>query len=352
MKYKKIWVAFFFCIVGTGFYAFLNAFENPGQKQSGSSFFTNESYINGLYSPIDLKDSLAVFRYVFNNLNEEVTVYPSENYYYFRFTYAGKSIWGTLVLSAEDRDQGILGFGYIEKQDRYTGQSFDAIGGSKDFNKEDGVVVSKINPFRYSVSFEGKTVLFSLKSLSLEGPSKAILRDDEVNVGPNFDESGIQFYLIFDSAEQNLFWILNEDVFVPESFIKVTDYLVVGLRTGFAFYLDTLNQRKILVGIDGYNAMLNNWFDGPFDQLPDNYVYTGQLETRKYIAAAYSMDTGLIDKYGNYTYEEGVRVAVAPYYAYYSLDDLVSLIEDCKSQSDSEAGFLSCITEQIFFAPD
>ncbi len=322
------------------------------QDHSKSSFYTNESFIKGFDNPLDLLDSLSVFRYVFGNLDDEVTMYPSENYYYFRFTASGKSMWGSLSLSAHSRDKGILGFGYIEKQDRYTGENYDAVGGGKEFSREDGVIVEKINPFRYSATFEGKTVFFNFNLLSLDVPGKARLRNDEVFVGPNFDESGMKFYLIFNSREKHLFWILNEDGNLAETFNFINNYVVVGERTGFAFYLDTINNRKILVGIDAYNALLNNWYDGPFDQLPDNYVYTGQLELKKYIEAAYYLDTGSIDKYGNYTYEEGARVAVAPYYAYYSVDDLIEKLETCMQIPDTSAAFYSCLTEQIFFPPE
>jgi hypothetical protein len=45
-------------------------------------------------------------------------------------------------------------------------------------------------------------------------------------------------------------------------------------------------------------------------------------------------------------------VAVAPYYAYYSLEDLALKMEECKSKSDSKSDFLACITEQIFYSPE
>ncbi len=351
-KENHLRAAALFCVGVVALFALFNAFVSPALRLNPGAFFTNESYIRGLYSPLDLKDSTAVFRYVFKNLHKEVTVYPSENYYYFRFTAAGKSVWGTLVLSADNRDQGVLGFGYIEKQDRYTGEYPDAVGGSKDLTAADGVLVKKITPFKYTVTFEGRTVTFILQSLQLQTPQHALLQEDERLVGPNFDESGIQFYLVYNMTEKNLFWILNEDVFVPETFRRINDELEVGMRTGFAFYLDTLNRRRILVGIDGYYALLNNWFDGPFDQLPDNYVKTGDIEVQKYMEASYGFEPGIIDTYGNFLHREGIRVAVAPYYAYYSISDLVNVIENCKTGIESRAAFISCITTQVFHLPE
>jgi hypothetical protein len=330
----------------------LNAFIFPQKPSSNRSFNSNEAFIEGLYTTLDLKDSMSVFKYVFSNLEEEVMVYPSENYYYFRFTAAGKTIWGTLNLAVDQRDNGILGFGYIERHDRYSSNHSDHIGGSKEFNKEDGVIVSKINPMRYSVAFENKTVYFNFNPLSLNKPSKALLRDDEVLVGPNFDESGIQFYLVYNTTEHFFFWILNEDVNIPETFSEINKDIEIGNRTDFAFYRDTLNHRKILIGVDGMNAMLNNWYDGPFDQLPDNYISSGQIEIKKYLMEAYYLDSTEIDQYGNYTDDEGVRVAIAPYYAYYLVDDLVERVEACKDGTASESEFCACITESTFYPPN
>ncbi len=315
-------------------------------------FIANEKFINGLYNNLNLEDSKEVFRFVFSHLDNEVVVYPTENYYYFTFTAKGKTIWGTLNLSADNRDEGVFGFGYIEKIDKFKEPNYPVVGGGGDYNSEDGVFVKKINDFKYSVTFEGKTIVFKFNDIGLSPPQKAKLRGDEIFVGPSFDESGLKFFLIFNKTEQHLYWVLNEDGFVPESFKKYTDDIVIGDRTGFAFYLDKENNRKILFGVEGFNVWQNNWYDGPFDQLPDNYVYTGQIEVKKYIEASYPYNNGRIDKYGNYLDEEGARVAVAPYLVYFSIDDLISVIESCKASSPTKSHFYSCITTQIFDLPE
>ena len=322
------------------------------ELQNNTGFISNESVIKGLYTQPDLEDPVSIFKYVFKNLEKEVDVYPSENYYYFVFPAYGKTLWGSISLSAHNRDNGILSFGYIEKSNDFLGEEFDAIGGSKDFTKDDGLILEKINPFRYSVKYDGKIVIFNLKKLLISPPVKANLIDGETFVGPNFDESGLQFFLIYNKDQKHLYWVLNEDQYVPEEFEFETKYLLIGKRTGFAFYNDTLNNRKILIGVDGYNVLKNNWYDGPFDQMPDNYVYTGQLEVRKYIESVYPADSGKIDKYGNYLEEEGVRLAVAPYYAYYSREDLVALMEECIKTASSPSELYRCVTEQIFYWPD
>jgi len=301
---------------------------------------------------LDLTDAKQVFRYVFSSLDDEVVVYPTENYYYFTFTAQGKTIWGSISLFAHNRDDGVLDIGYIEKNDQFRQVNFQPVGGWGVYTTRDSVFVEKIDDFKYSITFEGKTVVFKLNDVGLTHPKKAKLREDEIYVGPSFDESGLKFYLLFNKVEQHLYWILNEDGFVPESFTIYTDDLVIGDRTGFAFYLDKENNRKILVGVDGLNIMQNNWYDGPFDQMPDNYVYTGQIEVKKYIEANYPNVRGRIDKYGYYLDEKGVRVAIAPYLVYFSKEELVSVIESCKASALSTPEFYSRITEQVFTVPE
>ena len=60
---------------------------------------TNEKYIDGLYNQdLNVSDEKEVFSFVFENLDNEVTVYPTENYYYFKFNAQGKIFGGSLTL--------------------------------------------------------------------------------------------------------------------------------------------------------------------------------------------------------------------------------------------------------------
>lgn len=309
-------------------------------------FTTNEKFINGLYQNLDLNDPKEVFRYVFSRLDDNVVIYPTENYYYFIFPMNGKIIWGSMSLFPKDRDNGVLDIGYIEKIDDAQRIDFSPIGGGSNFTEKDGVFIKKVDDFNYSVTFEGKTVIFMLNDIGLKPPNN--LPKNETFVGPSFDESGLKFFLIFNNTEQKLFWVLNEDSYTPENFTNYSDDIAIGDRTNFAFYLDKKNNRKVLIGVGGSNVLQNNWYDGPFDQMPDNYVYTGKIEIKKYIEANYPEVTGRIDNYGNYIDEEGARVAIAPYTVYFFKEDLNTTVELCKT----EPLFYSCITRQTFNVPD
>ena len=84
---------------------------------------------------------------------------------------------------------------------------------------------------------------------------------------------------------------------------KRVDRIVIGRRTGFAFYRDHRLDRKILIGAFEGNTRVNNWFDGPFDQLPENFIEGEDL--REAIIAADPSAKGQIDRLGHYS--EGGR---------------------------------------------
>jgi hypothetical protein len=225
-------------------------------------------------------------------------------------------------------------------------------GGSAAFTDKDGVVVTKIDDEAYAVTFEGHTRVFNLFHLDMTPPRHARLTQDEVFVATEFDESGLMFYLIFNKAENHLYWILDEDVYVPEHFHAVGDDVIFGDRTEFAFYVDKVNQRKLLIGVDGLNVLEDNYYDGPFDQMPDNLVKSGQLDIQPYLEKAYPDTKGQIDKYGNYLNWYGVRVAVAPYLNYFSRDDVTNTVRSCRASNYPPSRFYACLTQQIFLEPD
>ena len=81
--------------------------------------------------------------------------------------------------------------------------------------------------------------------------------------------------------------------------------ILVGKRTGFAYYRDHRLERKILIGVFEQNVRLNNYFDGPFDQLPDNFIEGDTLRQ-----AIIDSDPGLkgkIDRLGHLQTEIPLR---------------------------------------------
>lgn len=307
---------------------------------TGASVFFNENFIQGLYTDTNVRDPDAVFGRVFASLRPEVTVYPTENYYYFAFAAGGKTIWGNLRLDASDRDRGLIHMGYFEYDEN--GKFQDREGGEKAFSAKDGVIVKKEADFSYSISYRGKRVLFKLNDVGMAPPRKAKLAPNETFVGPVFDESGMKFFIIYIGPEKHLMYVLNEDVYVPESFTDFDENVSIGRRTGFAFYKDTKNSRKILIGVYGENTARNNYYDGPFDQLPDNYA--SQTNMGAYIEEMYPYAAGRIDARGVFTNRTDERVAVTPYAVYTAEEELAAFVVSCGASGLSEAAFLACIT--------
>jgi hypothetical protein len=93
--------------------------------------------------------------------------------------------------------------------------------------------------------------------------------------------------------------------------------IVVGKRTGFAFY--PFDGRKVLVGVDARQSRLNTEFDGPFDQLPDNFIEGEAL--RDAILAADPSIRGEIDRLGYFNDGSG-RSLIHPYMLYRHISDL------------------------------
>ena len=303
-------------------------------EEADSLLLFNEQWIEGLYiDSLDLEDIDEVFSHIFSKLPDEVYVYPSENYYYFKIYIDKRQIWGNIRLPAGKRDDGILSFAYFEyKESQYVTEPRIKL--SKFYSAADGVIVSEVDTFTWSVKYKGKEVIFNLHQISQEPPKLFDLGEDEVFVMRTFDESGYQWFLLFNEERNYLFWVLNEEEYVPDYLESLADDLVVGRRSGFAFYVDfEHNYRKVLAAILGDNATVNNYYDGPFDQLADNYV--DETNISEYLQLAIPTLQGRIDKYGYYLDKEGSsRVAVSPYYVYFSSVDLEQYMDIVRGSED------------------
>src|SRR6266567_4149542 len=191
---------------------------------------TNEAYVEAVTreTTLAVDDRMAVFGFVLDSLPERVRVYPTENYYYVRFAHAGI---------------------------RYAGDI-------------------RLDRLVYRVTYGQKSVVFALNDLSQVKPPANALGPDEKFIGPIFDESAIRFFLVYNAKLRIFHYILDETVKVADEFMptRQTDRLLIGKRTGFAFYRDHRLDRKILIGAYELNSTVNNYFDGPFDQLPENFI--------------------------------------------------------------------------------
>lgn len=309
---------------------------------------TNEDYIEGINSELDLDNTMDVFSRVFNSLNKVVKVYPTENYYYYQFETRGLTIKGNIALFADKRDEGKINFAY-EETNNISGVEITKKQGVAELDQKNGLIVRKINEFEYEVVFKNKSVRFVLNQLEIQPSDPNCLRPEEICIGPSYDESGLQFYLIFNKRMNYFFWILNEEKNVPESFANLVDNVIIGRRTEFVFFEDKEMNRKILFGVNYQNMYKNNWFDGPFDQLPDNYIKNNMIDLKRYLENAYPEYAGQIDKYGHFLKEDDTRVAISPYSAYNSYIDVVKVYYACKNSSITPSEFIFNLTKERYF---
>jgi len=302
---------------------------------AGSSYVLfNQRFIEGTSTVgLDLDDVDAVFWKVFSGLPDAVHVYPSENYYYFIMYEERKQLWGNIRLPAGRRDRGILSFAYFEfKESPFVTEP--RVKNSKLYTIADDLEIDKRDHFTYDVSYRGKKVTFNLHQMSQEQPVKFKLADDEVSTMRTFDESGYQFFLLYNSTGKYFTWVLNEEELVPDELVPVESDLLVGRRSGFAFWVDPAHpDRKALVAIRGANATVNNYYDGPFDQLADNYV--DETNISDYMVKASPGLEGRLDKYGYFLDRDGSsRLAISPYFVYFSDSALQDFVRKLRFAED------------------
>lgn len=173
--------------------------------------------------------------------------------------------------------------------------------------------MEKLTGLSYRVSHGGKSVIFELNDLSQVKPPPELLGPDETFIGPIFDKSGVRFFLVFNARLKLFHYLLDETAKVPDEFFaaKVSDRIEIGKRIGFAFYKD--EQRKILIGANERSSQLNTFFDGPFDQLPDNFI-DGEV-LRDAILAVVPTLKERIDRFGNLA-DRDQRFLIHPYLLY------------------------------------
>ena len=210
---------------------------------------TNEAEIGEVLRDggVTIDDPLAVFSTVLKNLPERVQVYPTENYFYFRFTQNGVVYSGNIRLGASDRDQGKVNFAYNEQPADWNA---DPRNRHVVLGPEQGITVEQSAPLTYRVTHSAKTVTFVLNDLSGVKPPPDMLKADETFLGPSFDDSAIRFFLVFNSRLKVFHYILDETTPVADQLIalKGNAPIQTGKRSGFAFY--PFDGRKILVGVD------------------------------------------------------------------------------------------------------
>jgi hypothetical protein len=288
---------------------------NPGVTVAlADPLYRHETMVEqaGVDRGFDIKDKKAVFGFVFKNLPERVKVYPTEHYYYFKFMHKGVEYAGNMRFENDLRDQGKLHFAYaIQFSDWLPPGDTEHVL----FERKDGIDLDRIDDWTYKVTYEGKSVVFELNKMEGVKPPEGVIAQGEQYLGPIFDDSAVRFFLVYNSSLKQFLYILDETGPATDGLItsKISDRILIGQRTGFAFYRDHKLNRRILIGVYEGNARVNNYYDGPFDQLPDNFL-EGDVVRRAILEVDPSLK-GKLDRFGS-SFDGETRYMIAPYLHY------------------------------------
>jgi hypothetical protein len=330
--------------LGAGFFAALAVLAltigmAAAQEAGSPKLHTNEAYVEEVTAATTLavNDPIAVFAFVLNSLPDRVKVYPTENYYYFTFIHGGAPYAGNIRIEPGDDDKVTVHFVYYQDWSEWRQDSpltHVVLDSSR------GVNVEKLDRLIYRLSYGGKSVVFALNDLSQVKPPAGALAQAEKFIGPIFDESAIRFFLVYNSKLKVFHYILDESVKVADEFFasRRTNRILIGKRTGFAFYRDRRLDRKILVGVYEGNYRLNTYFDGPFDQLPDNFIEGETL--RQAILEVSPGLKGKIDRFGSSPDGE-VRFLIRPYATYRTESELYG-VDKCARARVRAASYYEC----------
>jgi hypothetical protein len=288
--------------------------------------YTSQQFLEDLAIKDTLKinDAVSMFSFVLESLPDRVKVYPTENYYYFKFNYNGVNYSGNIRLENELRDIGQVHFAFAPEFADWKSQEPAVF---KILSEADGVNIERLSALSYRVTYGAKSVVFDLNDLSHVVPPKDAMSPDERFIGPIFDDSGVRFLLVYNQKLKAFHYLLDETITPNETFnpAKATDRILIGKRTGFAFYRDHKLNRKILIGVYEGNVRVNNYYDGPFDQLPDNFIEGESLRNAILDVAPYLK--GRIDRFGS-SFDGETRYMIAPYMQYATEDEL-SVFDRC-----------------------
>lgn len=287
----------------------------------------NQTWIEDRARLVELDDPMRAFAMIFARLPETARVYPTENYYYFRFAANGRDYAGNFRLHPVERDEGLINFAFFDTTDPTWFRHL--LLGAKD-----GVEVERVGDLSYDVGFGGRTVRFDLNPLPQTGG--APLGPGETHLGRGFDESGMVFQLVFDTGSNGFLWVLDPEQPAPLELVPMGPDLDVHVASGFVFLRD--GARHVLVAIDSAQSLRNTYYDGPFDQLPDNWLPETPFQDLVFRMSPELR--GRMNARGEFEGGES-RIAIAPYMHYRSLSEVWERVAGCRAMPGNQR--LACI---------
>ncbi len=281
-----------------------------------------------LLNATDPQETLA---YLFQYIPHHAYVYPTETYYYYKFPLGNLTYAGNFRLL--DAHEGKLHIGYYNL-DQPHGDIYYTL-----LDADDGIYITPLDNFTFAVTYNNMERIFHLSPLASQPPQQLRTLPEEEFIAHIIDESGIVLFLLYNTNTSSFYYVLDEEKPAMDNFYKLPSSYFLGQRTSYIFYKDQEYARKILVGVSQNNIYLNNYYDGPFDQVPPRLYLKEKLEA----AYPYTKYAGGIDEHGNFYSFAGSRVAISPYLDYNDTANLFSYLDRCDSSSGKSI-YWSCLT--------
>jgi hypothetical protein len=283
----------------------------PRNRSAAAGPPTARSDANG----VEFDDPASVASVVLGAAPDIAIVYPTEQYYYYRLDAGPRSVSGNLRFC--DIDAGLLSVGYFDVNEPWQAR-FAQIG-------PPDLTVEPLGSAAYRLTFRGVQRVFVLSDLGLRPSAALALAEREQRVSGILDESGYFLDLIWNDEVGAFYYLLRADAPLPERLVPLPGKgrYWIGSESRFVFLEDPTFGRRVLVGVLARNVRENNYFDGPFDQVPPRLIIRDKL-LRAYPYAQYR---GGIDEHGVFRRLEGQRVAISPYQQYETLDQIVAHLD-------------------------
>lgn len=296
-------------------------------KNKSSSLQLNEDFLcrsssvlgDANTDNVDFERPRTVLAFVLSHVEHRSIVSPTERYYYYRFPLRDRMVSGNIRFV--DAEVGAISVGYFDANnasDLRVGNFEDGQDGIKvRLNRADNEVLLDVDGVRRT---------FHLDQSALGSPRIPLMEGEHIISGVR-DESGYYLYLMYWQPGRAFYYVLQSDKPRPESWSRGRTQkceLWFGDESRFCFLREPTTGRFVLVGVLRRNIELNNWYDGPFDQVPPYLPIKQTLEE----AYPYVLDAGGIDAHGNFITREGQRVAISPYRDYSSGPQLAKDIEE------------------------
>lgn len=293
----------------------------------------------------DLSRPMAVFAHVFAALDSEITVYPSEGYYYFSFMANGNLIRGNIRFSPLEAERQQISFAYFFDDEARNQPLAGKIPEGQMLGHAQGVTLNRTGKFSYTLSYAGRSVNVHIYDAARERANPPRLYPGEELVGPALDDSGVHFNLVFNQRSNHFYFLLNGELGHSEEYQQLDlpetgARILIGKRTRFAYVETPGNGRLYLIGVALTNISSNSHFDGPFDQLPDYFVDGNRL--RDLIVRSEPDLAGALGPFGFFMEIPDSRYAIAPYIEY-RVDGQLAGFAACGKHSEDVDAFTVCL---------